>query len=74
MVSTWTGDAGVARRISYSHRGVALLGDTLTCRGKVAKKYEEDGIPMVDLSLTVETQKGEITTPGRATVVLAREK
>ncbi len=68
LITRWLGDAGVLRRLTYSHRGIALLGDTLTCRGKVAKKYEEDGVPMVDLSLTVETQKGETTTLGRATV------
>jgi acyl dehydratase len=68
LITRWLGDAGVLRRLSYSHRGIALLGDTLTCRGKVVKKYEEDVVPMIDLTLTVETHKGEITTPGRATV------
>jgi len=72
LITRWLGDAGVLRRLSYSHRGIALLGDTLTCRGKIAKKYEEEGVPMVDLSLTVETQKGEITTPGRATVAFRK--
>ncbi len=68
MVTTWAGGTGAIRRLSYSHRGTAVLGDTLTCRGKITKKYEEAGEPQVDLAVTVETQKGEATTLGRATV------
>lgn len=72
MVTTWAGGAGVIRRLSYSHRGMAVLGDTLTCRGKITKKYEEDGLPRVDLAITVETRKGEVTTIGRATVTFPK--
>jgi hydroxyacyl-ACP dehydratase HTD2-like protein with hotdog domain len=68
LVTDWMGEAGVLRRLEYSHRGIAFLGDRLICRGKVAKKYEVDGVPTIDLSLSIETQSGEVTTPGRATV------
>jgi len=72
MVSAWAGGTGVIKRLSYTHRGMALLGDTLTCRGKIAKKYEADGAPLVDLALSVETQSGEVTTLGRATVAFPK--
>ena len=72
LVTGWMGDAGVLRRLEYSHRGIAFLGDRLIGRGKVAKKYEVDGVPMIDLSLSLETQNGEVTTPGRATVAFPR--
>jgi hydroxyacyl-ACP dehydratase HTD2-like protein with hotdog domain len=72
LVTTWAGGGGVIRRLSYSHRGMALLGDTLSCRGKVTKKCEEGGEPRVDVSLSVETQKGEVTTLGRATVAFPK--
>jgi hypothetical protein len=74
MVTSWAGGAAAIKRLSYSHRGMALLGDTLTCRGKITKKYEEEGEPQVDLAITIETQKGEVTTLGRATVRFARRR
>jgi len=72
MVTTWGGRTAAIRRLAYSHRGMAILGDTLTCRGKITKKYEEEGEPQVDLAITIETQKGEVTTLGRATVRFAK--
>jgi acyl dehydratase len=72
IVTAWAGRTGAVKRLSYSHRGMALLGDTLTCRGKVTKKYEEDGVPLVDLTLSVESQKGEVTTLGRATLAFPK--
>jgi hydroxyacyl-ACP dehydratase HTD2-like protein with hotdog domain len=72
IVMAWAGGTGAIKRLSYSHRGMALLGDTLTCRGKVTKKYEEDDVPLVDLALSVETQKGEVTTLGRATLAFPK--
>ena len=73
LVTTWAGGAGVLRRLSYTHRGMAVLGDRITCRGKITRKYEEDGVSRVDLALSVETQKGEVTTVGRATVSFPRD-
>jgi hypothetical protein len=40
-------------------------------RGRVARKYlAEGGRPAVDLELLGENQRGELTTPGRASILL----
>ena len=49
----------------------ALLG----IKGKITKKYIDDGEFLVDIDCWGENQKGEITMPGHATVSLpSREK
>jgi len=45
-------------------------GDTWQCKGKVTKKYVENGEHLVDCDIRVENGKGEVTTPGTATVSL----
>ena len=45
-------------------------GETWQCRGRVIKKYSENGENLVDLDIWVENAKGEITTPGSATIAL----
>jgi acyl dehydratase len=45
-------------------------GDSLTCTGKVAKKYSEGDENRVDLELTVVNQKGVAAVQGFATVAV----
>jgi hypothetical protein len=47
-----------------------IVGDTTWCRGKVARKYTKDGCALVDLEIRAENQRGEVTAPGFATVML----
>ena len=44
--------------------------EDILCRGKVTKKYEENGERLVDLEVWTENPKGKRTTPGTATVKL----
>ena len=39
-------------------------------RGKVTRKYIKDGHALVDIEIRGENQRGELTTPGLATVIL----
>jgi len=68
LLTEWLGEDARLSRMDYSHRGIAFLGDTLLCKGTVTKKHEERGIRRADLKLTIETQKGEVTTLGHATI------
>jgi acyl dehydratase len=70
MLRAWTGDSGRIKRVACQYRGINYKGDTLTCRGRVTKKYRQDGQNLVDLDLRVENQNGEIISPGQATVAL----
>ena len=47
------------------------MGDTTWCKGKVTRKYVKDGYALVDIEIAGENQRGELTTPGLATVVAA---
>ncbi len=70
MLQRWLGTTGWLQKISFSHRQVAVLGETLTGRGRITALREEDGNHLADLEVWVEKGPGEVTTPGTATVVL----
>ncbi len=70
VVTNWMGDYGILRRLRSELRRFNTLGDTTWCKGKVVDKYVRDGEHRVDLELWAENQRGELTTPGLATVAL----
>ena len=70
MVTNWMGDAGFLKRLRTEYRRFNVMGDATWCRGKVSRKYAKDGYPLVDIEIWGENQRGEVTTPGVATVVL----
>lgn len=71
LVTNWMGDAGVLKRIKTELRRFNTMGDTTWCKGKVVKKYVQDGYALVDLDVWAENQRGEKTvTNGGATVML----
>lgn len=70
LVTNWMGDAGFLKRLRSEWRRFNVFGDTTWCRGRVARKYVKDGQALVDLELRGENQRGELTTPGLATVAL----
>ena len=81
LMTDWMGDGGKLKNFSCQFRamdhprlmkdiGESLEGETWWCKGKVAKKYIEGEAYCVDCSIWVENGKGEVTTPGSATVVL----
>ena len=72
LLTEWIGESGFLKKLACSHRGMDLPGNTLTAKGRVTRKYEKDGLGLVECEVWVENQKGEITCPGTATVVLPR--
>ncbi len=81
LMTDWIGEEGTLKKFSCQYRAMdyprvmktmteAEEGETWQCKGKVTKKYVEDGEPYVDCNIWVENGKGEVTTPGKATVVL----
>ncbi|MDP6374460.1 MAG: hypothetical protein QF921_08110 [Pseudomonadales bacterium] len=68
-VTNWLGGDGELLSFSYSNRLAAYLGETLTSGGRIAGVDPDSG--RVELDLYIENETGEVTTPGRATVVLA---
>ena len=70
LVTNWMGDAGFLKRIRTQMRGFNIMGDCTWARGKVTRKYVQNGNALVDIEIRGENQRGELTTPGLATVLL----
>ena len=70
MLRDWVGDSGDVVEVELRYTGLNFKNDTLTTRGKVTRKYVENGEHLVELDVWVENQKGENTAPGRAIVRL----
>jgi len=81
LMTDWIGEEGTLKKFSCQYRTMDWPrpmktmtepeeGETWQCKGKVTKKYLEDSEHRVDCSIWVENEKGEVTTPGKATVIL----
>ncbi|MBA2282909.1 MAG: hypothetical protein M3527_07560 [Actinomycetota bacterium] len=75
VCTDWMGDDGWLWRLDCEFRRFNYTGDTQWLRGTVVRKYLADGDrPAVELELVVENQRGELTTPGHATILLPSRK
>ncbi|WP_233808863.1 FAS1-like dehydratase domain-containing protein [Paraburkholderia sp. HP33-1] len=75
VITNWAGDDGFLRRFSWHKLANTPFGDTIFGRGKVVRKYVENGEYLVDLDTSMESVRGFITNVGPATVsLLSREQ
>ena len=74
MLTDWMGERGTLRRIKYRSQIMTTPADTLTCKGRVIKKYVQNQNHCLDCEILIENQRGEIVMPGSATVVLPSRK
>jgi len=75
MISNWMGDDGFIKKMGDQLRGVLYRDSLALCKGKVVKKYVQEGEHLVDLSITLEDHDGKFMIPnGSATVVLPSRK
>jgi acyl dehydratase len=70
LVTDWIGEAGRLRKLVCNYRGMNFPSETITCEGKVSKKYIEDREYYIECSLWAENMKSEKTVLGRAVVTL----
>ncbi len=70
LVTNWMGDAGVLKRIKTELRRFNTMGDSTWCKGKITKKYQQDGYPLVDIEVWAENQRGEKTVTNAAATVM----
>ena len=74
LVQEWIVEEGKLHKISCTHKASNFPGETLVCKGKIAKKYVKDGRHYVECELWVENQNGLICAPGAALVSLPSKK
>jgi acyl dehydratase len=69
-LSDWVGDDGWVLRQHDEMRKFNYVGDTHFITGEVTGKRVEDGRCYVDLEMRATNQRGTVTAPGAATVLL----
>jgi acyl dehydratase len=75
LVTDWMGDDAWLWKLYCEHRRFNFIGDTTWLTGEVVDKRQEDGRNEVHLEIRCTNQRGVVTSPGRAVVLLpTREK
>jgi len=69
-LTDWMGDDAWLYQMRCEHRRFNYIGDTTWIRGSVIGKRIAGEHAMVDLELHCTNQRGEVTTPGTATIIL----
>jgi acyl dehydratase len=70
LVTNWMGDDAWLWKLECQSRAFNFMGDTTICSGTVVDKRIEGLHAVVDLKLAGTNQRGEVTAPGTATVIL----
>ncbi len=71
LCTDWMGDDAWLWKLDCEFRRFNYVGDTHWMRGRVERKLMVDGDrPAVELEIWGENQRGEVTTPGHATILL----
>jgi acyl dehydratase len=75
MCTDWMGDDAWLWKLDCEFRKFNFVGDTQWLNGTVTEKYLAEGDrPAVKIELSAQNQRGEITTPGHATILLPSRK
>ena len=69
-MTNWMGDDAVLKRLRMEARMFNCQGDTTFIGGTVVKKYVQDRAALLDVEMKGVNQRGELTSPGFATVML----
>ncbi|MBI4266941.1 MAG: hypothetical protein HY668_01065 [Chloroflexi bacterium] len=76
MMNRWLGEGGALKKLGVSFRSMDIPGPalgkepTMVGKGKVTKKYIQDGSYYVECEVWVENMAGQVTTPGSAVATL----
>jgi acyl dehydratase len=71
MVEDWAGPGAFVKRFRAEYRGPDYPAHPITCRGRVARRYELEGRRAADLILRTERADGSVSTRGSASVLFA---
>jgi len=70
LMTDWIGEQGSLRKLTCSYKGMNFPGEPLVCKGKVSRKYVEDGEHYVACNIWAENVRGEKTISGMAIVIM----
>jgi acyl dehydratase len=66
-ITDWA-KGGVLKDFKIRFSGMTKENDTLTFKGKIVKKYQENGNNLVQVDVVSETQDNRVTTQGSAVI------
>lgn len=69
-ITNWMGDDAEIKRLRMEARMFNIQGDTTFITGTIVKKYLKDRCALVDIEMRGTNQRGQLTSPGFATVML----
>jgi hypothetical protein len=70
LLTNWMGDDGFLWKFSAQIRRFVMVRDTTWVKGKVVKKYIDDGKCCVDIDVRNVMQTGAVSVTGGATIIL----
>jgi acyl dehydratase len=70
LMTDWIGDDGFLNRLNVQVRRHNIIGDLTVCRGRVLRKFVEDGQHRVEVEIEGINQNDELTCGGTATATL----
>ena len=70
LLTDWIGPDGALKKFASQVRAHTFVGDTLTMKGKVTKKYTRDSESYLECEVWGEKQDGTVVIQGSATVTL----
>ena len=70
LICDWIGDEGWLKKFRMEMRRMNRPGDTMTLKGKVARKHVEGDEHLVECELWAENEREGVTTPSFALVSL----
>lgn len=71
LLTNWMGDEAWLKQCYCEYRHFVYLSDVVWLKGKITKKYiDSDQEHCVDIEITGFNQRGEDTSPGKATIIL----
>ena len=71
-LTNWMGDDGFLRRASSKIRRHNPEGDLLFIDGQVSRKFQQDGVHLVEIEQSAQNQDGELSVLGSGIVQLPR--
>ena len=70
LLTDWIGDRGRIRKLEVQYRGMDIQGEAIDCKGRVTRRFQEDGQDLVECEVWTENPSGDRTTRGTALVSL----
>lgn len=70
LATDWAGPEAFLRKLRFAMKSPNCLGDTITSRGWVAAKHEQDGQKLLDLEIHLDNQLGADATIAHLTIEL----